>query len=172
MSDVPFFRTAYDGLNVHYSDLTAVDMSSEKSMTHQSFADECDVNNIVHNLDISGFLESSRGRPPQFLDCSQVSDYHSALNTVRYAQSVFMDLPAEVRSRFRNDPGEFVSFFNDPANQDEAIALGLATRSEASMERVQHAGAMEASAPPVKGGKRASARNIPSSDEGGNEGGN
>ncbi|AXH73123.1 MAG: internal scaffolding protein [Microviridae sp.] len=132
----PTFRTPYDSSQPYYSQTTSLDFSvpdshegyhPSKSRTHQSFKDECDINIIVNNLDAQGFLDASRGKMPQYFDGTLVPDYHTALNQVIYAQSLFDDLPAPVRERFKNDPGAFIQFFNDPANQDEAIKLGLAT---------------------------------------------
>lgn len=121
------FRSAYDGRSPEVSDASAFSFVNVKSRTHQSFKSECDVNNIIKNLDHSGFLDAQRGQPLEFVDVSHIGDYHSALNSVLEAEAAFGALDATVRARFKNDPGLFVDFFNDPANQDEAIKLGLAT---------------------------------------------
>ena len=125
---LPVFRTAYDSQSAKVSVQTSFACPTDSSLTHQSFKDECDINLIIERLDVSGFLDGPQGPAPQFFDASEVPDYQAALNQVLYAQGLFDDLDAGIRKRFRNDPGEFVSFFQDPANQEEAIALGLATR--------------------------------------------
>ena len=51
-------------------------------------------------------------------------DYHTAMNQVKRAEREFMELPAHVRARFKNDAGEFLDFFNDPKNLEEAESLG------------------------------------------------
>lgn len=151
--DAPFFRLPFDGLQSHYSTLSGLECG--EGLTHQSFKDECDINIIIKRLDLSGFLHERGGRVPQFLDVSQVPDYHSALNQVIYAQSLFDDLPADLRTRFRNDPGEFVAFCSDPSNAVEAVSLGLAVPREPSPERAHHAGAGDGSpAPAPKSSKK------------------
>ncbi len=37
-----------------------------------------------------------------------------------------MRMDAKIRARFHNSPQEFLEFFADPANADEAVRLGLA----------------------------------------------
>lgn len=141
------FRTGYDGLNAEFSNLTALECT-DASLTHQSFRDECDVNNIVPPS-FSGFFDSSMANPNDYFDVTLVSDYHTAINQVMYAQDSFDSLPAELRRRFNNDPGEYVNFFLDPANTDEAISLGLAAPRDSSAPRFQNGavGAEETPAP-------------------------
>jgi len=62
---------------------------------------------------------------PYYGDFTGISDYHSALNQITAAQQGFMQLPAELRSRFDNDPGKLLEFLGDEKNLDEAIKLGL-----------------------------------------------
>ena len=62
---------------------------------------------------------------PQYVDYEGVFDFQSALNAVRLADANFMTMPAKVRSRFNNSPQQFLEFFADPSNRDEAISLGL-----------------------------------------------
>lgn len=152
-SSAPEFRTAYDNLQPVVSDMTALSFADSPSLTHQSFKDECDINKIIERLDVSGFLEDRGGRKPQYFDASQVPDYHTAMNQIIYAQSMFDELPADIRARFRNDPGEFVDFFQDPANQEEAISLGLATSREGGPERSHEAGVGSPSPAPVSAPK-------------------
>ena len=42
-----------------------------------------------------------------------------------------MLLPAQMRSRFNNDPAELLKFIKDPANLDEAVKLGILVKKEA-----------------------------------------
>jgi hypothetical protein len=48
------------------------------------------------------------------------------MNVVRQADENFMRMDAKVRARFHNSPQEFLEFFADPANSEEAVRLGLA----------------------------------------------
>lgn len=97
----------------------------DPSLTKQSFKEECDINRIVAKSVQDGFLESLRDREPLYADVSNVPDYQSALNTVMTARDRFMEMPAETRERFSNDPARMVEFLRDPKNVEEGRRLGL-----------------------------------------------
>lgn len=101
------------------------------SRTHQSFKQECDINEIMRRFRKSGdpdFLKRlGRITDGVYGDFSNVSDYRTALDQVARAADVFSALPARVRARFENDPAVFLDFCSDPANAQELIDLGLAT---------------------------------------------
>jgi len=94
--------------------------------TKQSFRDECDVNRIMARYLETGILEGDSSSA-RFADvvALQELDYQGAMNFVIGAQEAFGALPSSIRSRFRNDPGELLAFLDNPANQGEAIRLGL-----------------------------------------------
>lgn len=120
---LPMMRSPNDGLDGFYSDMTSV-LCIDPSLTQQHLAAECDINNIVALALRTGQLPSVG--EPLFSDVSDIpSDYHLALNTVLAGDEAFMTLEAKVRSRFNNDVGQFLDFVANPANRDEAIALGL-----------------------------------------------
>ncbi|WNK12717.1 MAG: internal scaffolding protein [Microvirus sp.] len=108
------------------SDATALHCV-DKSLTHQSFADECDINTIIDRFGISGEL-------PQNLNYTsndefvEIFDFQSAQNQIIEAEQSFMQLPAKVRYQFQNDAGKFVQFCSDANNVDEMIKLGLAIK--------------------------------------------
>lgn len=95
-----------------------------KSMTHQEFAPECDINNIVARV---GLGQLSLNLPQgEFVDFSSIpSDYQAMLDCVIDAQERFANLPSAVRKRFANNPAELLKFIQDDGNRDEAIKLGL-----------------------------------------------
>jgi len=97
---------------------------SKPSLAKQSFRDECDINNILRQFNVTGQLPAGSVQP-QYGDFSGITDYQSALNAVMAAQDSFLQLPAKVRARFDNDPALFVEFASDEANRDEMKALGL-----------------------------------------------
>jgi phage internal scaffolding protein len=104
------------------------------SRTKQSFRDECDINNILRQFNVTGELPIGSVQP-QYGDFSGITDYQSALNAVMAAQDSFLALPAKLRARFDNDPALFVEFASDEANRDELKALGL-LREEAATAAV------------------------------------
>jgi len=97
---------------------------TEPSLTKQSFRDECDINNILRQFNVTGELPAGSVQP-QYGDFSGITDYQSALNAVRAAQDSFLALPAVIRAKFDNDPALFVEFASDEANRDEMKAMGL-----------------------------------------------
>ena len=94
------------------------------SRTQQSFRDECDINNILRQFNVTGELPIG-SLQPQYGDFSGITDYQSALNAVMAAQDSFLQLPAKLRAKFDNDPALFVEFASNEANKDEMKALGL-----------------------------------------------
>lgn len=117
---------------------------SKPSLTRQAFKDECDVNNVVQRWLKTGVVDHVRSSSnQQFLDCTQVNDYHNALNVVINAENAFNELSAHVRERFDNDPAKYLAFMSDAANTEEAIKLGLATRSSTMLTRNDSAEAEE-----------------------------
>ena len=107
---------------------------SKPSLTKQSFRDECDINNILRQFNVTGQLPIGSVQP-QYGDFSGITDYQSALNAVMAAQDFFLQLPAKIRARFDNDPALVVDFASDEANKEEMKALGL-LREEAAQAAV------------------------------------
>ena len=120
---VPFLRTPYNYDGDKVSDETGL-LCPEPTLAQQNFKDECDINYIVRQFGLTGELP---GKPlsPQYGDFTGVLDYHSAVNAVLAAQDDFMELPAQLRSRFNNDPAELIDFLGLEKNREEAIKLGL-----------------------------------------------
>lgn len=94
------------------------------SRTRQEFKDECDINRIVKMYVKTGQLPVS-SRIAQYGDFSFATDYMEALAVIERANAQFGELPAKVRSRFKNDPTEFLAFVQDPNNRAEGLDLGI-----------------------------------------------
>ena len=123
MKKSPFLRTPYN------YDLDAASNESglhceDATLTQQHFKDECDIKNILRQFTLTGVLP---GAPlsPRYGDFTGIGDYHSALNQVIAAENEFMALPAQIRSRFDNDPAKLIDFLEKSENKEEAIKLGL-----------------------------------------------
>jgi len=108
------------------------------SLTHQSFAQEADINHLVSkHMRGAGRFGNPIGNPnasrqPIFGDFSSI-DYHTMCNQVLDVQNMFRTLPARMRSRFHNDPYQLIRFVEDPANLVEAVKLGLVVNPEVAM---------------------------------------
>jgi len=125
----------------------------DATRAQQSFKDECNINTILKRFGITGQLPNNVRMPMQG-DFTEITDFKGAMNAIRQAQESFMEMPADVRKRFNNDPHEFVQFCNDEKNADEARKLGLvnpkAEPKPAEPLLVRIAG--EPAAPPTPGG--------------------
>jgi phage internal scaffolding protein len=105
----------------------------DPSLTQQQFKEESDINFIVDRFMKTGHIPTPVSMP-QYADYEGVFDFQSAMNVVRAADENFMRMDAKVRARFHNSPQEFLEFFADPANADEARRLGLLVPQQPSSE--------------------------------------
>lgn len=100
-------------------------VNNEPSMTQQQFKQDCDVNYIMDKFRKTGTITHLRKEPGAYLDLLDMPDYQQSLQTVINAQNSFMELDAETRLRFDNDPGKFLEWLGDPKNEQEQIQMGL-----------------------------------------------
>lgn len=121
-----FLRTPYNYDTDEATAETALVCETE-TKTQQQFRDDTDINTIIARFGIEAQVPADFKwpEPNEFID---TFDFQSSMNIIRKAQEQFMSLPADVRSRFDNDPQKFMQFFNNPRNQEEAIEMGLAQR--------------------------------------------
>lgn len=96
----------------------------------QSMKDECDVNTILARYAKTGLLTPVTTMPQAFVDVSEIGDYRSALENVRQAGELFMQLPAHIRARFGNDAAMFLDFATDPANVGEMRKMGMLPKEQ------------------------------------------
>lgn len=102
-----------------------IDFTDAIARTKQSFRDECDINMIMARWKKTGTVEHMAKNPPTYGDFQTAGDYQQALNSVLEADQAFDALPAHIRDRMDNDQATFMTFMSDPANQEEAVSLGL-----------------------------------------------
>ena len=119
----PFVRSPYN-YNVDAASNESGLACRDASLTQQHQADQADINYIVDQFNVTGILPTSP-ISPQYGDFTGVGDYQSAMNAVIGMQDEFMSLPANVRSRFENDPEQLLDFLSNEENREEAIKLGL-----------------------------------------------
>ena len=98
----------------------------DPSKTQQSFTEDCDINVLARRfgLDKAPVLPVAMD-PSYFGDLSNVPDLRTVLDLGIAAKAKFMELPAKLRARFRNNPAELWEFVQDPENGPEAVRLGL-----------------------------------------------
>jgi len=119
----PFLRTPYNYDTDAASNESGLHCE-DASLAQQHYKDECDINNILRQFNITGMLPE-QAVSPRYGDFTGINDYHSALNQVIAAEDEFMSLPATLRARFENDPAQLIDFLDNPENKNEAIKLGL-----------------------------------------------
>lgn len=113
--------------NLHQDPITGKTVPMP-SMAKQEFQNECDINNVVkqfkpHHMQQLLAMNLASGA---YADLPDSYDYQESLHLVQEAERQFFTVPAKVRDRFGQDPAQFLAFINNPANLEEARALGLA----------------------------------------------
>lgn len=107
------------------------------SLTQQQFKAECDVNNILAKYKKSGLLTHINKHQGNFGDFTNVEDYKTSLEKVMKAQESFEHLPSELRNKFQNDPGNLISYLQDPKNDEEAVKYGLKYKKEETKPKIE-----------------------------------
>lgn len=107
-----------------YSKPTRSKIKCDDGITEQHHSDQCDVNTILATYMKTGIL------PPidpnaQYGDLSDF-DYQSMQNQIANANSLFEQLPENVKHKFGNEPYRFLNFVQDEKNYDELVEMGLA----------------------------------------------
>lgn len=119
------FVTQFNGRRVIGVEFT------EPTMTKQAPANEVDINQIMDRYLKTGVLPEPR--PAHYGDATAIPSYEVAMNIVNQGREAFEALPAKIRERFGNDPGQFLAFVGDESNYDEAVKLGLVAPKEDSV---------------------------------------
>lgn len=124
-----FFGEEIQPTNKYHPGRTVV-ITGDESRTVQSAREDADINVIVRRMTRTGMVPTSARVPTAGDFSEQVVDYHTAMNMLRTAQNEFMKMPARIRSRFSNDPQNFMDFMHDPANMQESYNLGLRVKPQ------------------------------------------
>ncbi len=100
------------------------------SLTKQSARDECNINVIVKRFTKTGQLTHISDGLGEYRDMSGIPDLHEAMNIVADANSLFMELPAEIRKACGHDASNFIDFIDDEENFDQCVEWGLLAPKE------------------------------------------
>jgi len=92
--------------------------------TRQEFKDECDINNIMSQYLHTGEFFHINEAAPQYLDCTG-ADFRAQMDYVAGAFTMFEELPSNIRTKFNNDPAEFLDFCSHEKNRPELAEMGL-----------------------------------------------
>jgi Chlamydia-phage Chp2 scaffold (Chlamy_scaf) len=95
------------------------------SLTIQAQAEDADINVLMRRYGITGKMPENV-KIPTYGDFTHVTDYRSAVEATKRAHENFMEIPADIRAKFHNDPQIFMEFADDPNNIEHMVSLGLA----------------------------------------------
>lgn len=84
------------------------------SLTQQHEAHKTDINKIIEKYDTTGILSHVNKAEPIFSEELVQMDYKQSLDMIRRAESAFMELPANVRNKFGNDPSKYIEYLRRP----------------------------------------------------------
>lgn len=126
ITTLPNYPTTQPQFRHAYSPRFRVGLSIDRSedVTKQSFKSECDINVIMARYMNTGVIDFVTKHQAHYGDVSDV-DYQTAMQTVAEANSMFEELPSQLRTRFGNDPANFLQFVSNPNNRPEMAELGL-----------------------------------------------
>ena len=103
----------------------SLEFDPDKGRTRSDMADECDINQIMAKATKTGVVTHVRTHGLHYGDYEGF-DFQHAMQTIREAQEMFMELPARARAMFNNSPEEFLGYVQDPDNREQLERLGLA----------------------------------------------
>lgn len=109
------------------SQRVSIDFSDSKVLTEQSHKKACDIHNIMRQYEKTGVVNHVNKYRGQYMDMPTGIDFHTAMQTVATARSMFETVPSKIRAMFKDDPGAFVDFMVDPANYEAIKELGFDT---------------------------------------------
>lgn len=95
--------------------------------TKQSFKDSTDINKILFRAQKTGTLSHLAKHEAFYGDFAEF-DFTTAQNTIARANSIFEELPSELRNEFGGSPRKFFEYANDEQNVGRLAELlpGLA----------------------------------------------
>lgn len=123
ITKTPFLRTPYNYDTNAASNESGVHCE-DASLAQQHFRDECDINNILRQFNVTGLLPELT-LSPRYGDFTGISDFKTALDRVNATYDEFETLPAQIRAKFDNDPENLIMFLDNEENRQEAEKLGL-----------------------------------------------
>lgn len=123
------WRHQYDPDRDELEGNLAATVNDDEDLTQQSFKDDADINILARRFGLDKQpLPVEAVDPRYYGDLTDVPDLRTVLDIANDAKNKFMELPANLRARFYNQPALLWDFVNDPDNADECVRLGLLVR--------------------------------------------
>ena len=101
----------------------------KKGRTKQSFKDECDINQILAKYQKTNAMEHVNQYQGQYAFATGIN-FTEAMQLITTAQDMFDGLPSSIRTRFANDPAQFLDFVQSNDNDEEMQKLGLIPKNK------------------------------------------
>lgn len=92
--------------------------------TQQHMADECDINLIIKRHTPEQLQNIATQNEGRYGDATSLQ-YHEAQNIITNANTMFEELPSDIRKNFNNDPATFLDFTSDKNNHEEMREMGI-----------------------------------------------
>lgn len=103
-----------------------IEPNNDDGRTVASQQKSTDINQLLKHYAKTGTFTHVSREIPTYGDFSNTTDYLAVQLQVKEVENLFMECSAKVRARFNHQPSEMLDFLADPANEQEAIDLGLA----------------------------------------------
>ena len=103
-----------------------------ETITKQEFKDDCDMNLIIKK----GFTNLKVHEPQSGEQVVHNPDitFHDMQCYMKQTEEMWQNIPAKIRAKFHNDPGEYLEFCGDENNHEELVKMGLANPKPVSVE--------------------------------------
>lgn len=95
-----------------------------EGLTEQAHKNETDMNYILKDYVKTGLIKHAKENEGKYDDIA-MQDFQDAMFVVAQANSMFEELPGEIRKRFQNDPAQFLGFVQNPDNIDQMKSMGI-----------------------------------------------
>lgn len=93
-------------------------------MTEQSHKDKTDINLILMDYKRTGLIKHAKQHEGKYDDVSAI-DFQESMFKVTQVQSMFNQLPSDMRNQFNNDPAQFLAYVQDKSNADNLAKMGI-----------------------------------------------
>ncbi|AXH75481.1 MAG: internal scaffolding protein [Microviridae sp.] len=116
---------------------------SANDTARPEFKAECDINTIMSQYRASGVLPKFALKHEARYGDVPALTLQEALDVTTKAREQFMEMPADQREFFDNDPVNFLTWIQDPANEDVAIEQGFYSPEGAERVKARRAAAQQ-----------------------------
>lgn len=97
---------------------------SDEQLTKESFAEACDVRNILDRFQRTGLWPDMQTGQPRYMAVPEIDGLHELLQLQQQAARLHESLPAAVRERYPT-PDRLADALYDPAERPTLEALGV-----------------------------------------------